>query len=147
MDHAFTVADRLRDSAREKVALVRVEDGRPEVLTILLGGTIGDGEPLAIDPFAYWTVPTSTSAVRGDLLVWRELAWQLTDRCESPHVAWAEYVEWAVARAQELGLDPTMLIGHDEVWEARRLSRSELSHLTDCTPVGVFGRSAVPAEG
>ena len=147
MDDACTVADRLRDGAAEKVALVRVADGRPKVLTILLGGTIGEGEPLAVDPLAYWTVPTSTDPARGDLLVWRELAWQLTDRCEPPHFAWAEYVEWATVRAGELGLDPAMIVGHDEVWEARRLSRSELSRLRDSTPVGASERMAVPAEG
>ena len=147
MDDGFTVVDRLSAGADEKVALVRISDGRPSVLTVLPGGTIGDGRPLAVDPLAYWTVPTSTDATVGDLLVWREVAWELTDRCEPPHAAWAEYAEWAVTWAKELGLDPAMTVGHNEVWAARRLSRSELARRTERRSVLALEHAAGVIDG
>jgi hypothetical protein len=61
----------------ETVALLRVGDGRPEVLTVLPGGTFGSGESVASGPVAYCMVPTSTASSSGDVLVWREVAWRL----------------------------------------------------------------------
>jgi len=147
MDDGTTATDELLNSSDEKVALVRITDGRPEVLTILPGGTIGSGEPLTPNPLAYWAVPTSTDTRIGDLLVWRELAWQLTDRCGDHHYAWTEYTEWAMTWARDVGLDPAVTVERNQVWAARRLSSSELASLTGRSRERALEHGAVPAEG
>jgi len=146
MNDGPTMTDGL-NGANEKVAHVRVTDGRPEVLTILPGGAIGDGECLAPDPLAYWTVPTTTDARAGDLLVWRELAWQLTHRCGTSHSAWDEYTEWAVTFAQQWGLDPATTVDRNEVWAALRLSGSEVAGLTRRSRVRELEHAASRVDG
>jgi len=139
---AFTLTAGLLGRPGETVALLRVGDGRPEVLTVLPGGTFGSGESVASEPLAYWMVPTSTASRSGDVLVWREVAWRLAERCAHDHWAWAEYTEWAVTLAEEFGLDPDTTIARNEVWAAQRLSSDDLaaltgrSHLCPCVDAG-----------
>ena len=129
MSDALALTAGLLARPGETVALLRIGDGRPEVLTVLPGGTFGSGESVASGPLAYWMVPTSTASRSGDVLVWREVAWRLEERCAPDHWAWAEYTEWAVTLAEEFGLDPEATIARNELWAARRLSSCDVAAL------------------